>query len=197
MIPHTGSGICHQHVSHHKSKQTSLGVAYRVGLQLAVGANVEQTARGIIGAGTKGVAVGEELDGVDVRVVRRKGLHALLLADIPQLGEGIAGARDKLVVVERVYAQTHHVTQVVGKLVHLGARLQIPEHTGHVTGGGEDALVADEPAATQVARVARQLACHTRGAFPRGQVVDGADVIQATAGHVVPRGRVRARHDPR
>lgn len=124
-------------------------------------------------------------------------LHALLLTDIPQLSEGIAGAGDELVVVEGVDAQAHDIAEMVGKLVHLGACFQVPEHAGHVAGRGEDALVADESAAGQVTRVARELARDTCGAFSRRQVVDGADVIEPTAGYVVAGGRVGAGHDPR
>ena len=42
-----------------------------------------------------------------------------------------------------------------------------------------------------------QLATHTHIALAGFQVVDGADVVQAAAGHVVPRGGVCAGHDPR
>lgn len=41
-----------------------------------------------------------------------------------------------------------------------------------------------------------QLAAHTHVALAGLQVVDGADVVQAAAGHVVPRGGVGAGHDP-
>ena len=45
--------------------------------------------------------------------------------------------------------------------------------------------------------VSGQLPTHTHIPFASFQIVNGADVIQATAGHVVPRRRIRARHDPR
>lgn len=125
-----------------------------------------------------------------------EGLHTLLLADIPQLSEGVASARNELVVVERVDAQTHHVTQMVGKLVHLGASLQIPKHASHVTRRSKDTLVADEAAATEVTRVTRKLSGNTGWALAGRQVVDGADVVQTTASHVVSGRRVGAGHDP-
>lgn len=90
------------------------------------------------------------MNGVDVGVVGGEGLHTLLLTDIPQLGEGIASTRHKLVVVQRVDAQAHDIAEVVGELMHLGASFQIPEHAGHVTRGSQDALVADESAAGQI-----------------------------------------------
>lgn len=170
---------------------------YGIALQLTVGADIKQPTRRIVGASTKSIAIGEKLDCVDVGVVRSKGLHAFLLADIPQLGEGIASARYELVVVEGVYAQAHDISQVVGELMHLGPGFQVPKHAGHVARRGEDSLVAYEPTATEVSRMARQLSRNAGRAFARGQVVDGADVVQATAGHIVAGGRVRARHDPR
>lgn len=101
-MPQTGSGICQGHISNPHTQITfyNTGHAYLVGGQLAIGTDIEQAARGVVGAGTECISVGEELDGVDVRVVGGKSLHALLLSDIPQLGEGIARARDKLVVIE-------------------------------------------------------------------------------------------------
>lgn len=42
-----------------------------------------------------------------------------------------------------------------------------------------------------------ELSRNTCGAFPRRQVVDGADVVKTTARDVVARRRVRAGHDPR
>jgi hypothetical protein len=172
-------------------------ITYRVTLELTVGTDVEETAGRVIRTSTESIAVGEELDGVDIGIVGRKGLDTFLLTDIPELGEGIARTRDELVVVERVDAQAHHVTQVVGELVDLGTGFQIPQDTGHVTRRGEDASVADETAAAEVSRVARQFPGDTGRAIARRQVVDGADVIQTTAGDVVPAGRVGAGHDPR
>jgi hypothetical protein len=64
-------------------------------IQLAVGAQVEEPARGVIRSRSKGLTVGEELHGVDVRFVAQEGLHALSCADVPHLGCGIAGSRDK------------------------------------------------------------------------------------------------------
>lgn len=45
--------------------------------------------------------------------------------------------------------------------------------------------------------VPSQLAAHAHVALTGLQVVDGADVVQATAGHVVPGRGVGARHHPR
>lgn len=120
---------------------------YGVALQLSVGADVEKTARSVVGTSTKSVSVGEELDGVDVRVVSSEGLNALLLSNIPELGESIASTGNELIVVERVDAQAHNVAEVVGKFLQLLAGLNIPEHTGHVTRRCQDATVVDEATA--------------------------------------------------
>ena len=45
--------------------------------------------------------------------------------------------------------------------------------------------------------VSSQLTTHTYIPFTSFQIVNGADVIQASAGHVVPRRGISARHDPR
>lgn len=166
-------------------------------MQLAVSADIEQPARSIIGTSTKGIAVGEELNRVDVGVVSSKSLTALLLSDVPELSKGIASTGHELVVVERVNAQTHDVAQVVCKFCDLLAGLDVPEHASHVAGRGKDAAVVDETAARQVAGVPTKLPCHSGGAFSRAQVVDGANVVETTASHVVAAWRVSAGHDPR
>lgn len=126
---------------------TANGLANGVALQLSVGADVEKTARSVVGTSTKSVSVGEELDGVDVRVVSSEGLNALLLSNIPELGESIASTGNELIVVERVDAQAHNVAEMVGKFLQLLAGLNIPEHTGHVTRRCQDATVVDEATA--------------------------------------------------
>ena len=171
-------------------------MTYSIALKFTVCANVEQPAGGIIRASTESIAIGKELDGVDVRVMSSKCLTALLLSDIPQLSERIASSRHELVVVERIYAQAHDVAQVVCELGDLLPSLDIPQHTGHVTRRGEDPSVVDESAAGQVARVPAKLPGHPCGTFSCAQVVDGANVVETTACHIVATGRIRAGHDP-
>lgn len=101
-------------------------VAYLVRVEFPVGANVKKTASGVVRARAKGIAVGEELDGVDIRLVTRKCLHRLPGADIPQLRKRVAGARDEDVLIGRVDADGHDITQVVGELRHLRPSLNIP-----------------------------------------------------------------------
>lgn len=168
-----------------------------VNVKFAVGTDIEQTAGSVVGASAKGVAIREELNGVDVRLVASKRLHSLAGTDIPQLGESVAGTGHEDVLVGRVDADRHHIAQVVGKLSHLGSGLDIPQHAGHVTGGGDDAAVIDEATAGEVARVAGELARDTGRTFAGGQVVDGTNVVETTAGNVVPTRRIGTGHDPR
>ena len=171
-------------------------MTYLVGVELTVGTDIEETAGGVVGTSSKGVSVGEELNCVDVGLVTGKCLHGLAGTDIPQLGEGVASTRNEDVLVGRVDADRHHVTQVVGKFGDLGSGLDVPEHTGHITGGGDDTAVIDEATAGKVSRVAGELARDASRTFARRQVVDGADVVETTAGHVVPAGRIGTGHDP-
>lgn len=105
---------------------------YSVALELAIRTNVEKSARGIVGTSTESVSVREELNGVDVGVVCCKGLAALLLTDVPQLGESIASTGNELVVVERVDAQAHDIAQVVGEFCDFLSSLNVPQHASHV-----------------------------------------------------------------
>lgn len=175
---------------------TPLEMTNLVDVQLAVGTDIEQTAGGVVRTCTEGVSVGEELDGVDIGLVAGESLYGLAGTNIPQLGERIAGTGDEDVLVGRVDADRHHITQVVGELGDLGSRLDIPQHTGHVAGGGDDAAVIEEAAAGEVARVAGELARDASGALARGKVVDGTDVIQTTASHVVSARRIGTGHHP-
>lgn len=62
-------------------------------IELAIGAQVKEATRGIIGASAKRLTVRIELHGVDIRLVKAGvGLGALLLTHVPDLGSGITGA---------------------------------------------------------------------------------------------------------
>jgi len=129
--------------------------------------------------------------------VSGKGLHGLSGTDVPKLGECIASTRDEYVLVRRVDADGHDVAEVVSELGDLRSRLDIPQHAGHVSRGRNYSAVVDEATAGQVARVPREFSCHTGRALTGGQVVNGADVVETTAGNVVPAGSVRTSHHPR
>lgn len=107
---------------------------------------------------------------------------------------------------------------MVAELLNANTGIDIPEHASHVTRAvgpsyqhsivgegenlgspGDDLTVAQETAAAEVARVSAQLfgsfwCCGT--SFFASEIVDGADVIQATTSDKVARGRVCASHDP-
>lgn len=120
--------------------------------------------------------------------MRGKRLRAPLLSYVPHLCKGIACTRDKHVVVNGVQAKAHDIAEMVGKVVYLGARLNVPQGASHVTGRGEDPAIVDEATAREIAGVAGQLTRDAGRAFAGGKVVDGADVVQTTASDVVATG---------
>mmetsp|Transcript_44876 Transcript_44876/g.124459 ORF Transcript_44876/g.124459 Transcript_44876/m.124459 type:complete len:423 (+) Transcript_44876:439-1707(+) len=168
----------------------------RVLLHLLVRAQVEEAARGVVRAGGESLAVGEEMDGVDIRLVARERVRALLFGRAPHLGGRVARARD-----ERLSAagdrNAHHVAIVFRVLLLLRAGGDVPQHATHVARRGEDLLVVDEAAARQVARVGRELTRDLDGLVLRVEVVDRADVVQAAARDVPAPRRKRASHHPR
>ena len=141
--------------------------------------------------------VGEELDGINVGLMPGERLNGLAGANVPELGESVASARDKGVLVCRVEADTHDVAKMVGELNHLGAGFDIPLHAGHITGRGDDAAVVYEAAARQVAGVTGELTgdlCRPVAVLIK--VVDGADIIETTTGDIVAARGISASHDP-
>ena len=169
---------------------------YLVGVEFPVGTDIEETASGVIGTGTEGVSVGEELNGVDIGFVTSKCLDSLTGTNIPEFGESIASTRDEDVLVGGVDADGHDIAKVVCEFGDLGAGFDIPQHTGHVTGRGQNAAIVDETTAGQVTGVARKLARDTGRALTRGKVVNGANVVETTASNIVPTGSVGAGHNP-
>lgn len=86
---------------------------------------------------------------------------------------------------------------MIVEFLYANTRVDVPEHACHVAGTGQNLSVVEEAAAAQIACVTTELTSHLRCAFARFQVVDAANVIQATAGNPIARRRIRARHDPR
>lgn len=171
--------------------------AYAIEIKFPVGTNIEEPAGGVIRTCYERVTVGEELNGVNVRLVTGKRLNGLASSNIPQLGKSVAGTRDEGVLVRWVQADAHDIAQVVGELHDLGACLNIPLHTSHISGRCENAPVIDEAAAGEIASMAGQLAGDTGGAIPvLVQVVNRADVVETTAGNVVSTRSIGASHDP-
>ena len=79
---------------------------------------------------------------------------------------------------------------MVAELHDTDTSLDIPKHAGHVTGAGDDLAVAEETAATEVARMGAQLASPlaTSTTIPVVEGVDGANVVQTTTGNKVAGG---------
>lgn len=144
------------------------------------------------------MAVGEEVDSVDIGLVTSKGLDSLAGTDIPELGKSITSAGNKGVLVRGVKADAHDVAEMIGKLGNALARLDIPLDTGHVSRRREDATIVDKAAARKVAGMSGKLTRNTRGTILLlVEVVNGADIVEATTSDVVAAGGVGAGHDPR
>ena len=86
------------------------------------------------------------------------------------------------------------VSSICGGLL---ASLDVPQGTCGVSRTGNYLIVIQEPATGQITCVSRQLTTHTHIPFTSFQVVNGADVNQATTGHIIPRRSVCTGHDPR
>lgn len=87
---------------------------------------------------------------------------------------------------------------MVGKFGDFLAGLDIPFHASHVSRGSQNTAVVDKPAAGQVTGMTRQFPSHACGAIALLiEVVDGANVVEAAAGHEVSAGSIGAGHDPR
>ena len=67
---------------------------------------------------------------------------------------------------------------------------------GHIPGARHDLVVVEKAAAGQVSVVPGQLAADPHVALASLEAVDGAEVVEATARHVVAGGRVGTGHHP-
>lgn len=100
--------------------------------QLLVGPQVKEAASGIVGASGESTAVWEKADGVDVRHVARERLPAQAVADVPQLGRGVARARNEGPHV-RAQRQAHDVARVAGECGRLLGGLDVPQRTSRIS----------------------------------------------------------------
>ena len=180
------------------ARDSAQNVLVRVRLQLAVRANIKQAARRVVGTRSERVTRREEGHGVNVRVVASKRLLALALgAAIPQLGRSVASTGDENirpkkrkekvreglkqsrvsvpVPVGGRQADGHDVSIVVGKFLHLGVALNIPQNTGHIAGARDNLRVAHKAAAAEVTSVSVKLALHLDRAVERERVKIGKD----------------------
>jgi hypothetical protein len=86
---------------------------------------------------------------------------------------------------------------VVAKFYNADTRLNIPQHTGHVTRTGNDLAVIKEAATTEIAGMSAQFTSTLDiASIPAVQVVNGTDVVEATTGDEVSGGGVGTSHDP-
>jgi len=122
--------------------------------ELAIGANVKQSTGSIVGTCAKGIAIREELNSVDIRLMAGERLNSFASANVPKLSKGIARARDKDVGIGGIDADAHDIAKMIGELGNLGAGLNIPHHAGHIAGRSDDFAVVDEATAGEIARVA-------------------------------------------
>jgi hypothetical protein len=90
----------------------------------------------------------------------------------------------------------HDIPRVVVELDDPDSSIDVPEHARHVPRARQDLPVVQEAAAREVARVRAQLPRDLDVPLFGAEIVDGADVVQSSAGDKVPRGGVRAGHDP-
>lgn len=102
---------------------------------------------------------------------------------VPKLGGCVASARYERSRVRR-QRQRHYVTRVTSERRALLAGLDVPQRASHIARAGHYLVVVEETAARQVACMAGQFAAHANITLARLEAVNGADVVQAAAGHV-------------
>jgi hypothetical protein len=157
--------------------------------------------------------------------VRRERLHRLARPDVPHLCCGVASTRHEQIGVRcQRYATRsatrpdqpspthatrhprrdppHDIAGMIVKLHRPDTLFDVPEHARHVSRARHDLPIVDEPTTAEITRMRRQLPGDlylTTGTSRSctAQRVDRTNVVQTTAGDKVPRGRVRAGHDPR
>jgi hypothetical protein len=75
---------------------------------------------------------------------------------------------------------------MIAELCQSYTRLDVPEHASHVSRAGDDLTVINESTATQITRVSTEFPRALDAvAFLYPEIVDGADVIKASAGDKV------------
>ena len=91
----------------------------------------------------------------------------------------------------------HNVSRMVAELHDAYTGLDIPQHTGHISGASHNLAIVQEAAAAEVSGVCAKLTSALDIVALLGmQVVDGADIVETTAGNEVSGGRISACHDP-
>lgn len=91
----------------------------------------------------------------------------------------------------------HDIAGMVVEFHGLHARVYIPQHTAHISTGGQDLTIVHEATAGQITRVCAEFTRHLDGAFSRSEIVDRAHVVETSAGDQVAGRCVSTCHDPR
>lgn len=126
-----------------------------------------------------------------------KGLHSFAGSNVPKFCKCVASSRDKYVLICRVDADTHDVSQVISEFRNFGPSLDIPQHACHVSRRRNDAAIIDESTAREVARVSRELPRYAGRPFTRREIIDGADIIETATSHIIAAWSVGTGHHPR
>ena len=81
-------------------------------VHLGVAAHIEEAAGRVVGSSTEGLAIGEEGDGVDIRLVSEVSLDALAGPYVPNLGGGVDAASNEDVGVGGRLREGHNISRV-------------------------------------------------------------------------------------
>ena len=68
----------------------------------------------------------------NVRFVACECLDSFACMNVPKFSEGIAGFRDRDMLISRIYTDAHNVSQVIRKLGNFGSRFNTPEHASRI-----------------------------------------------------------------
>ena len=167
-------------------------------VHLGVASHVEQPAGGVVGSRAEGLAIGEEGDGVDVRLVSDVGLDGFACSDVPNLGGGVHAASNEDILVVGVEGEAHYIPLVAGVGRQDLSGANIPQDTGGVTRRREDASFVDKAAAAQISVVRYQLLLCPGLLLRLLEVVHRAHIVQTAARDEVALGLLKgAGHDPR
>ena len=91
----------------------------------------------------------------------------------------------------------HDVASMITEFYDSHTSLDVPQHTGHISGASHNLAIVQEAAAAEVSGVCAKLTSALDIVALLGmQVVDGADIVETTAGNEVSGGRISACHDP-
>jgi len=166
-----------------------------VDTEFLVGPDVKHPTSRVIRPSCKSISIREKHNWVYIALMAGECLNTVATTNIPQLSRSIASSRNEGLLVwgEREW---HDVPCVACKGGHLLPSLYVPQYAGHVPTGGQDLIVIQKSAATQIPGVAWQLSGHANCPIAVFQVVNWADIVQAPTRDKVTRGGICTRHHP-